>query len=65
MKLKSPTALAVVSLCAALPLNVQSAPTVSFSAPTNGGTVSGTLSGTACQLISGSSLYRVRFFVDS
>ncbi|HEX6415607.1 MAG TPA: hypothetical protein VFZ94_21390, partial [Burkholderiales bacterium] len=64
MKLKSPTALAVVSLCAAIPLNAQSAPTVSFSAPTNGGTVSGTLSGTACQLSSGSSLYRVRFFVD-
>ena len=65
MKLKSPTALAVASLCAALPLNAQSAPTVSFSTPTNGGTVSGTLSGTACQVSSGSSLYRVRFFVDS
>jgi len=66
MKLKmSPTALAVVSLCAAIPLNAQSAPTVSFSAPANGGTVSGTLSGSACQVNSGSSLYRVRFSVDS
>src|SRR5687767_9361076 len=62
---KSSTALAVISLCAAIPLNAQSAPTVSFSAPSNGGTVSGTLSGTACQVSSGSSLYRVRFFVDS
>jgi hypothetical protein len=51
-------------LCAGLPLAAQAAPTVSFTAPGDGQTVSGELKKSACE-VTGSAIRRVTFFLDS
>ncbi len=53
-----------LALAAILPLSVDAAPSVSFSSPRNGSTVSGTLSGSECEA-RGSGISYVRFFVDN
>ena len=60
--LKSPLALAL----AACAFSIQAAPAVSFKAPLANATVSGTLSGGACEAVVASSaeVSKVRFFVD-
>ena len=59
------SSLAVAAAFAAvLPLEASAAPTVSFRAPSSGRTVSGTLSGAACE-VTGLRIYRMRYFLDS
>src|SRR5690349_19590765 len=61
---KNPVALGAIMLCA-LPLAAEAAPTVSWSGPTSGQTISGRLNpGPNCQ-VSVSGARRVEFFIDS
>jgi len=53
-----------LALAAILPLSVEAAPSVSFSSPRSGSTVSGTLSGSECEA-RGSGIRYVRFFIDN
>jgi hypothetical protein len=62
---KTPIALAVLALCGALPFAAEAAPTVSWSGPTSGKTISGRLNpGANCQ-VTATSTRRVVFFLDT
>jgi hypothetical protein len=60
---KTPIALAAIFISAA-PLAAQAAPTVSFKQPTSGKTLSGKISGSACE-VTGSNIAKTRFWLGN
>ena len=58
---KAPVALAIFSVFA----EAHAAPTVSFKAPVNGQTISGSLKQSSACEVGGSSIKRVKFYLDS
>ena len=64
MSLRKTPIAAALALCGAMPLVAQAAPTVSWSAPTNGATLSGTLSGSACGATTSSDAIQVTFWAN-
>jgi hypothetical protein len=62
---KSPIALAALAVCSGLPIVAQAAaPTVSWSAPKSGATLSGTLNGSSCAASASSNTTRVVFWAN-
>ena len=64
MSLRKTPIAAALALCGAMPLVAQAAPTVSWSAPANGATLSGTLSGSACGATTSSDAIQVTFWAN-
>ena len=64
MSLRKTPIAAALALCGAMPLVAQAAPTVSWSAPTYGATLSGTLSGSACGATTSSDAIQVTFWAN-
>jgi hypothetical protein len=62
---KSPIALAALAVCGGLPIFAHAAPTISWSAPLSGATLSGTISGSTCAVKTSSDTTRVTFWADN
>src|SRR5690242_8871975 len=62
---KSPIALAALAVCSGLPILAQAAPTVSWSAPNSGATLTGTVSGSSCAVNTSSDTTRVVFWANN
>src|SRR5437762_6567370 len=62
---KTPIALAALAVCGALPLAAHAAPTVSWSNPLSGATLSGTVSGSNCLVNTNGEVTRVVFWANS
>src|SRR5689334_22695717 len=62
---KSPIALAAFTLCGALPLAAQAAPSVSIITPASGATLSGIVSGSACAINASSDVVMAQFWANN
>jgi hypothetical protein len=61
---KTPIAIAALTVCGAIPLQAQAAPTIAFTAPAVGGALKGDVKGPPNCIVEGSDITRVMFYLN-